>query len=448
MTFRSSDDIYLFDEPFYTTKRKMKISISENAEKIRQLFKINNILKEKITNISEKNLALKGLLNQLIKGKMSPQKKTLIKDNLEQRNNNIKEKNKRLKEKINSENQKALKLQKKLEKEVKNLYKDLNLLQDDSFILSNQIDFKNNIIELYKERLKNFNCIQERIRENYIDKNSREECDHFFSKKSLEFQNKLQIKLKQLNKEKNKIKDLKIKINSIKSNLKLFKSSKKLISDKKIVWETERENEIDNNSEEDKSLIFRDFELSLNTLSESFEKRFNKQNNMNLSPVILNIPDKIHMKPMKMNIKKKMLRKMKEKNNSSLNSFDDSNFCSISHQKNSNLVPKLNLKQIEFNKIYNETNFQKSFSKISSTLTSKSVENRINKELNNSIIDKKIEKMQSKINELKKKVFKNKKLIKDFKIFSKEYLNNYDLSFFFKNNNNNILYSEININNN
>ena len=78
MTFRSSDDIYLFDEPFYTTKRKMKISISENAEKIRQLFKINNILKEKITNISEKNLALKGLLNQLIKGKMSPQKKTLI----------------------------------------------------------------------------------------------------------------------------------------------------------------------------------------------------------------------------------------------------------------------------------------------------------------------------------------------------------------------------------
>ena len=68
---------------------------------------------------------------------------------------------------------------------------------------------------------------------------------------------------------------------------------------------------------------------------------------------------------------------MKEKNNSSLNSFDDSNFCSISHQKNSNLVPKLNLKQIEFNKIYNETNFQKSFSKISSTLTSKSVENRI-----------------------------------------------------------------------
>ena len=88
-----------------------------------------------------------------------------------------------------------------------------------------------------------------------------------------------------------------------------------------------------------------------------------------------------------MNIKEKMLRKMKEKNNSSLNSFDDSNFSSISQQKNSNLVPKLNLKQIEFNKIYNETNFQKSFSKISSTLTSKSVENRINKELNNSIGD-------------------------------------------------------------
>jgi len=54
-TFRSCDDIILNYEPLLSARRKVKMSIYENADKIRELLKNNNYLKEKILNVSEKN---------------------------------------------------------------------------------------------------------------------------------------------------------------------------------------------------------------------------------------------------------------------------------------------------------------------------------------------------------------------------------------------------------
>ena len=77
-TFRSCDDIILNYEPLLSARRKVKMSISENADKIRELLKINNYLKEKILNTSDKNLTLKSILTELIKGKISKQNKKLL----------------------------------------------------------------------------------------------------------------------------------------------------------------------------------------------------------------------------------------------------------------------------------------------------------------------------------------------------------------------------------
>ena len=50
-TFGSCDDIILNYTPILSSRRKVKLSISENAEKIRDLIKLNDHLKEEILNI-------------------------------------------------------------------------------------------------------------------------------------------------------------------------------------------------------------------------------------------------------------------------------------------------------------------------------------------------------------------------------------------------------------
>ena len=74
-TFGSCDDIILNYNPILSSRRKIKLSISENAEKIRDLIKLNDHLKEEILNISEKNLITKENLNLLVKGKLTNKKK-------------------------------------------------------------------------------------------------------------------------------------------------------------------------------------------------------------------------------------------------------------------------------------------------------------------------------------------------------------------------------------
>ena len=241
-TFRSCDDIILNYEPLLSARRKVKMSIYENADKIRELLKNNNYLKEKILNVSEKNLTLKGILNELIKGKISKQKQNLLIDNINERNKSISEKNKKLKENIINIKEKINDLDNKLNNEINEQLNELNILKDGLFILSYQIILKNNYIKNYQENIKNFNCIQEKNREIYIDKTLRDDCDQYFLKQSFNYQEKLQKELKDLNKEKQKTIDLINGKEIISSHVKLLNSPQNLITEKGIVWETEREN--------------------------------------------------------------------------------------------------------------------------------------------------------------------------------------------------------------
>ena len=442
-TFRSCDDIILNYEPLLSAKRKVKMSISENADKIRQLLKLNNYLKEKILNTSEKNLVLKGILTQLIKGKISKQKKILIINNINERNKNISEKNKKLKENINSINEKINDLNNILKNEIDEQLNELNILKDDLFILLNQINLKNNYIENYKEKIKNFNCIQERIREIYIDKTLKDQCDQYFLRQSISLQEKLQKELKDLNKVKQKITELINEKEIISSYTKLLNGPKNLISEKGIVWETERENDIENNSEEEKSIIFRDFELSSYSISECFD--IENESPIKISPIFLHIPDKIHMESS--NIKKKIIKEIKNNNSFEENNIiNNNNGNNDSLNKKINAIPKLNLNQIQFNKnnknIHNiNINLKKTTNskKSKNNITSKSVENikdNNNNTFNKSYYDyeEKIEDMKENIYNIKEKISKNKKLIKKFKKFCKQCMKTYDSSFLFESN--------------
>ena len=452
-TFRSCDDIILNYEPLLSARRKVKMSIYENADKIRELLKNNNYLKEKILNVSEKNLTLKGILNELIKGKISKQKQNLLIDNINERNKSISEKNKKLKENIINIKEKINDLDNKLNNEINEQLNELNILKDGLFILSYQIILKNNYIKNYQENIKNFNCIQEKNREIYIDKTLRDDCDQYFLKQSFNYQEKLQKELKDLNKEKQKTIDLINGKEIISSHVKLLNSPQNLITEKGIVWETERENEIDNKSEEEKSIIFRDFELSTNTISESFE--IENDNKSNINPFNLYIPDKIHMESSK--IKKKFIKQ--KKNN---NTFDDNNDL-INHINNDNsdsiekkikVIPKLNLNQIKFNKInkiHHNMNLKKTYSNTKTNLPSRSLENTRNKNdtfnTPNYDYDERIEEMKEKIYNIKEKISKKKHLIKKFKKFCKKCMKIYDSSYLFESNCMITLNTEININN-
>ena len=455
-SFRSCDDIILNYEPLLSAKRKVKMSISENADKIRELLKINNYLKEKILNTSDKNLTLKSILTELIKGKISKQNKKLLINTINERNKSISEKNKKMKENILIIKEKIEDLDNKFKNEIDDQLNELKILNDGLFILSYQINLKNNYIKNYQEKIKNFNCIQEKNREIYIDKTLREVCDQYFLKESILLQEKLQKELKALNQEKQKIIDLKNGKEKMSSHVKLLNSPQNLISEKGIVWETERENDIDNNSEEDKSIIFRDFELSTNTISESFEIENDNKNNIN--PIFLHIPDKINMETSK--IKKEYIKEIKNNNK---NTFEDNNKLinhnnidnSYSLEKKINVIPKLNLKQIQFNKInkhIHNLKLKNSNSNTKINLPSRSVENSRNN--NNSFntpnydCDEKIEEMKDNIYNIKQNISKKKQLIKKFKKFCKKCMKIYDSSFLFESNYMITLNTEININNN
>ncbi len=190
------------------------------------------------------------------------------------------------------------------------------------------------------------------------------------------------------------------------SNVKILNS--KQISEKTIVWETERENEIEIDSDIDKSLIFKDFEFSFSEMS--IEENNNKDN--------LNIfyyPDKV-----------KLFKQSKEKNNSSFHSNDDDG---VNNKKN--IIPKLNLKQIEFNKDNNNCISSNYISFSPSKSFTETITN--NNVLSNSLLDEKIEEQCEKIIMMKKKIARNKKIIKKFKNFCRKCMKIYDHELLFEN---------------
>ena len=212
---------------------------------------------------------------------------------------------------------------------------------------------------------------------------------------------------------KNKILDN--KINNLIIELKLNLNPNNYLKIKHtIIMETTKENYEDfeenkinsddeennnNNNKLNKELFFEEFDMS--SLDENSIDEITNSNNIKF----FNIPANVTMKKMNLN---------NMKNIKKLNSSD-------------NVIPKLNLKLIEFNR--NQINNESKISNLS----------KINKKsLNDSFLDDEIDEMKKNIKKIKNQISNKKKLIKKFKLYVKKIIKFFDKNILFGYNNKNI----------
>ena len=276
--------------------------------------------------------------------------------------------------KINEKNEYLLPLNRILDKE-----------KEDNFILKNSIKSKDTFLTIIRKDIKKFRelyCtgVDEEVRERFLIYNKKVYHEH---KKELEkLQGLLNTYSKELNKEKIKTENYDIELKKLRKILKSNTISKRLFTERVSFYNNDDDFNIED--EIDDSLIFEDFEKDIN-FSDSInfseeESYINYDLDINLNiknPNLYQIKDNVILNKLQFPLIKERL------------------FTS-DHRE---IVPKLNLKQIEFNKIrvITEGNSDSNEDDIKNT------------------IQYKIKKMKKKIHKQIEKQNKYKEIISNFK---------------------------------
>ena len=403
--------------PSNNMKSLIKAEISSQAEFCRKEIKKNKFLKDEIFYIEKKSELIKNQIENYYSNNLNSEenKINLILD-LTKINVELKEKISDLKyeNKINFDKNNQLKIL--LENSNKNLNEELEKIQEKFFLLKNLLNYKDNLIRKLNNDLFSFNLIQEYKREIYIKNNDDNfDFDNLFKNYSNFIQDKLFKTMKKLKKIEVKNKILDNKINNLIIELKLNLNPNNYLKIKHtIIMETTKENYEDfeenqiNSDDEDnnnninkinKEFFFEEFDMS--SLDENSIDENTNSNNIKF----FNIPANVTMKKMNLN---------NMKNIKKLNSSD-------------NVIPKLNLKLIEFNR--NQINNESKISNLS----------KINKKsLNDSFLDDEIDEMKKNIKKIKNQISNKKKLIKKFKLYVKKIIKFFDKNILFGYNNKNI----------
>ena len=402
--------------PSNNMKSLIKAEISYQAEFCRKEIKKNKFLKDEICYIEKKSELIKKQIENYYSNNLNSEenKINLILD-LTKINVELKEKISDLKyeNKINFDKNNQLKIL--LENSNKNLNEELEKIQEKFFLLKNLLYYKDNLIRKLNNDLFSFNLIQEYKKEIYIKNNDNYDFDNLFKNYSNFIQEKLFKTMKKLKKIEVKNKILDNKINNLIIELKINLNPNNYLKIKHtIIMETTKENYEDfeenkinsddeennnNNNKLNKELFFEEFDMS--SLDENSIDEITNSNNIKF----FNIPANVTMKKMNLN---------NMKNIKKLNSSD-------------NVIPKLNLKLIEFNR--NQINNESKISNLS----------KINKKsLNDSFLDDEIDEMKKNIKKIKNQISNKKKLIKKFKLYVKKIIKFFDKNILFGYNNKNI----------
>ena len=402
--------------PSNNMKSLIKAEISSQAEFCRKEIKKNKFLKDEIFYIEKKSELIKNQIENYYSNNLNSEenKINLILD-LTKINVELKEKISDLKyeNKINFDKNNQLKIL--LENSNKNLNEELEKIQEKFFLLKNLLNYKDNLIRKLNNDLFSFNLIQEYKKEIYIKNNDNYDFDNLFKNYSNFIQEKLFKTMKKLKKIEVKNKILNNKFNNLIIELKLNLNPNNYFKIKHtIIMETTKENYEDfeenkiNSDDEDnnnninkinKEFFFEEFDMS--SLDENSIDENTNSNNIKF----FNIPANVTMKKMNLN---------NMKNIKKLNSSE-------------NVIPKLNLKLIEFNR--NQLNNENNISKLS----------KINKKsLNDSFLDDEIDEMKKNIKKIKNQISNKKKLIKKFKLYVKKIIKFFDKNILFGYNNKNI----------
>ena len=364
---------------------ELKANLNKYGIKGRELIIENNIINIIIENYKKEINFYKKIFESFFSNYKKLSKNELkINYILIQKNsnNNLISKNIILKEKIKKLILKFNNFEKIFHTNIIKSINILNNLKEDNFLLEFFLKERNNLIKIFyteKKYLENLNYYKNDI--NFIFNENLKEIENCLKKELFYYQKKLALDTRKLNVEK-------------KNNLILKNEINKFI----YFLNNDEENNIENNNNNIKSINDKNKEeVDIDDLNEIFFTEFEEDF---LNDVELNDIDNI----------------TKNKNDISFENKINNNIINNKHIRNiqstGDLIPKLNFKLIEFNKI-----------KIDSNLIKENNQNEQNK-INNSDeknISLKIENMKKKIKNIKIKNKKNKKIIIKFLNFNNKY---------------------------
>ena len=371
-------------------------SITMFAEKARKEIKVNEQIKESIKGINNKLKVIKSIINNYFLNNSSHQKysKEDIVRLLHENNMQLSKQNKELNEYILKLSTKLERRYDSLERNITSLKNELSQKKEDNFLLSNQVILTENLLLKKQQELSNMNIIQEIRREVMITDISKSE--DLFDSLSMIYQSKFNKILKQKNYEKTRIILLKNKIEDLKSQLSKLKQEQPNTDNISIQNNTiYEEDSIDD-------FHFEEFDLSTSSLS--------------LENITTNRSDKATKRKLPFQVKNH--KKTKSAKNFPL-LVVDTNKLKPPMLKNS--IPKLNLKQIEFNK--------KKVKENNSSSSSKEEEENNDETDETSKVLSQILQMRQNIREIKKEISKHKHTVINFKSFYKRMTSKYEFVF-------------------
>lgn len=399
---------------------EIKFKITKYANNARNEINKNANMKEYISRLNKTNDLFKIFLSDLMLKKMNNDE---IYNFLIQLCNIFKEDNKILQDGINEKNTNYNNSLNVLKNETEPLMTKLEKLKNYNFLLHNKNIYKDNIITrdqsylfIITNDIENDNDDQEF--ETIIDKNIKE-FDVFLKEISKVYQETLYISLKEHNKIKLKNSKKSQKISYL--NILLNNHSNEQCDNIETYKNTKENSQLNDSNLETSITSFKEFELSSSMSTIENLENIIDDDDTQIKSDIFNLPQK---KLVKSNINKSLSNNF-NKSHKKVFSKDNKIYQNeLMHLKKEFVLPKLNLKQINFNK-NNKTNLHPNC--VRGDMTSLFSKYDKKKEKQEQITRHKI---KNKIKKIKKTILRNQKIINSFKDFYCKLMKKYSKSIY------------------
>ena len=377
MTYRNELNLTTFRlDNNKKTKKKNTVDTPFYDDVLNNFMKHNKFLKDQISILSTKNTYIKNFMRRILNINNAQNNKSNIITYLKEYNDLLAFNNKNMKIDVES----VLNNYKNIENDMNNKISQLLLIKEDkekiNFLLENDIQTKNNFIEIYSSNLENIGSVQEGEKFRYLnDEILQVDIDNYYSKYLEIYRKNLLLTSQRWNKYKNKVAKNRKEIGELEKIL----NNPKEIRKKQTLEEQKNINENSILSTDGDNDIFLmtfdefedDFEPGINEqdliLDEPIdnnnsnikiknikdqEPKYNKINNRNLKKYSTNTNIIENRTGNKINNLKKDLYYFPQNNYSKsiLKEKTDSPRISSNRTISLNSISKLNFKQIVFNK--------------------------------------------------------------------------------------------------
>ena len=442
-------------------KRKKNIlknsynKISEYNEEVKNIKLYNKLLRDQISVLKIENINIKNFMKRIMTfncKKLNNSDKNELKSFFEDYNQQLIFNKKKLKKIVD----KDLIEYKKVEDNMNNKISKLIIAKDEleriKFLLENDIQRKNNFIQIYLKNFKNIGSVQENEKFRYLnDELFQNDIDTYYGKYLDVYRKNLLQTTQRWNKSKNKVNKCTKEIEELKNIIKNPNKKEDLNKEK---LNTSKNNYI-NSTENDKDI----FLLSFDEFEDDFESEiteedfslndFNKNKNIdsiNNNNKVIKFEKEPKFSKINLNDLKKNNISNKNNNrdiiNKRNNAKKDLYYFPQNNYSNSIIRDKLdspvisnrtisinNISKLNFNKIIFNKNLRYQKEEANNLALKKfEIENEYQNSGNNVINrnDMKIKDLKSDIKIFKNKIKKKKKLIKNFNIFYDDFLKKYN----------------------